>query len=130
MMMYPGAKSIDGFQITLKRSVGTPKRERFDRRKLTSKESNSVLDVPPEYLEANDLFECLKKTIEKNARNCLATHCLRYNVSFFEKDRFEEKVLTNYNSAVLFQRQLTLMDCLPVVTFSLKQLMRSYFSLN
>ena len=56
-----GANSIDEARILQKKLVETLKRGRFDLRKWTSNESNIILDLPPEYREANDNLEFLDK---------------------------------------------------------------------
>ena len=68
-----GTNSIDEARILQKPLVETLNRGRFDLSKWISNESSNILDLPPEYREANENLKFLDNDHTRKARYCLAT---------------------------------------------------------
>ena len=89
-----GAISIDEARILQKQLMETLKRGRLDLHKWTSNESRIILDLPPEYREANDNLVFLDKGYTIKTLGIVWQHsedCFVLKVSHIEKENFEER---------------------------------------
>ena len=122
-----GANSIDEARILQKQLVKTFKRGRFDPRKWTSNESSNILDLPPEYREANDNLEFLDKNHIIKTLGIVWQHSedrFVFKVSHIEKENFKAKVLTKRQMLSDISKTSDPLAWLSPVTIFLKQLMQ------
>ena len=123
-----GANSIDEARILQKQLVETLKRGRFDLRKWTSKnESSIILDLSPEYREANNNLEFLDKDHTIKTLGIVWQHSedrFVFKVSHIEKENFKAKVLTKRQMLSDISKTFDPLGWLSSVTIFLKQLMQ------
>ena len=121
-----GANSIDEARILQNQLVETLKRGRFDLQKWTSNESSIILDLPPEYREANGNLEFLDNHTIKTL-GIVWQHSedrFVFKVSHIEKVNFEAKVLTKRQMLSDISKTFDPLGWLSPVTIFLKQLMQ------